>query len=273
VDKSATESVHHCDWPVGDVVDDVLNDEMALVLRLVSLGHAARNKANRKLRQPLSEIAFAVGLDKEQEIVLRYAELIGDELNVKNVRLLDVAAEVMSYQLKPLPKQLGRKYGSQFPAIRNAIMSLDPRIVSTKFQGGESVKVRVNDDKFEILPEEVEVIVEAKEGFSTATEGAYVAALTTELTHELELEGLAREFVRRVQNLRKSADLNVSEMIEVQYSSSKRMAEAVDFHEGYITEETLATSLKKAKKPSGSFQEEYTFGEEKLLVAISPGEK
>jgi isoleucyl-tRNA synthetase len=272
VDSEAPESVHHCDWPVRDSVDEVLNSEMALVLRLVSLGHAARNKANRKLRQPLSEIAFAVGLDKEREVVMRYADLVGDELNVKNVRLLDVTAEVVSYQLKPLPKQLGQKYGSQFPVLRNAILGLDPREASTQLQAGKSVEVKVNGKNFEILPDEVEVIVEAKEGFSTASEGGYLAALTTELTRELELEGLAREFVRRVQDVRKSADLNVNDRIDVQYSSSSQVAEAVEFHQQYITEETLATSLKKVKKPTGDFQEEYKFGNEKLVVAIALSE-
>ncbi|MHA1937183.1 MAG: isoleucine--tRNA ligase [Candidatus Thorarchaeota archaeon] len=272
IDSEAPESVHHCDWPTSDKVDDVLNSEMGLVLRLVSLGHAARNKANRKLRQPLSEIAFAVGLDKERDVVTRYAELLGDELNVKNVRLLDAAAEVVSYQLKPLPKQLGQKYGSKFPALREAILSLDPRETSTQFQAGNPVEVKVNGKKFEVLPDEIEVIVEAKEGFSTASEGGYLAALTTELTRELELEGLAREFVRRVQDVRKSADLNVNDSIEVQYSSSSRVAEAVEFYQAYITEETLATSLKQAKKPAGDFQQEYKFGDEKLIVALSLSE-
>ncbi|MFW9912057.1 MAG: isoleucine--tRNA ligase [Candidatus Thorarchaeota archaeon] len=272
VDSGAPESVHHCDWPVSDSVDEVLNNEMALVLRLVSLGHAARNQANRKLRQPLSEIAFAVGLDKERDVVMRYADLVGDELNVKNVRLLDVTGEVVSYQLKPLPKQLGQKYGSQFPALREAILGLDPRVSSTKLQAGKSIVVEVNGEKFEILPDEVEVIVEAKEGFSTASEGGYLAALTTELTPELELEGLAREFVRRVQNVRKSADLNVNDRIDVQYSSSSRLADAVEFHKQYIAEETLATSLKQVKKPVGDFQEEYKFGDENLVIAIALSE-
>jgi len=273
IDSRAPESVHLCDWPLSDSIDDELNNEMAFVLRLVSLGHAARNQANCKLRQPLSEIAFAVGSDNEQDIVTRYADLISDELNVKNVRLMDVAAEVVSYQLKPLPKQLGQKYGSRFPELRDAILSLDPRTASMLLQNGDSIEVSLDGDKFDILPEEVEVIVEAREGFSTASEGVYLAALTTELTHDLKLEGLAREFVRRVQNLRKSADLNVNDKIEVQYSSSKLMAEAVDFHEAYISEETLSQSLTQTKTPSGHFQEEYAFGDEKLVVAISPSER
>ncbi|MFW9845398.1 MAG: isoleucine--tRNA ligase [Candidatus Thorarchaeota archaeon] len=273
VNPDAPESVHLCDWPEIEEVDEVLNTEMGLVLQLVSLGHAARNKANRKLRQPLSEIAFAVGLDREREVVTRYADLIGDELNVKRVRLLDVTAEVISYQLKPLPKQLGRKYGSHFPAVRDAVLGLDPRTAATKFQEGKSVQVTVNGDELDIMPDEVEVIVEAKEGFSTASEGSYLAALTIELTQELVQEGLAREFVRRVQALRKSADLNINDIIEVQYSSSKQLADAVEAHEKYITEETLATSLRHLKKPEGEFQETYTFGDEKLVVALSPMEE
>jgi isoleucyl-tRNA synthetase len=272
VDSEAPESVHLSDWPETGPIDEVLNNEMELVLGLVSLGHAARNKAHLKLRQPLSEIAFAIGLDKERDIVTRYSDLISNELNVKNVRLLDVAAEVVSYQLKPLPKQLGQKYGSRFPEIRKAILALDPRTASTQFQFGEPVGVFVNGEKFNILPEEVEIIIKAKEGFSTASEGAYLAALTTKLTNELELEGLAREFIRRVQNLRKLADLNVNDRIEVQYCSSERMDEAVQVHKVYISEETLAESLKHAKNTSGKFQEKYTFGDQTLELAISPSE-
>jgi isoleucyl-tRNA synthetase len=273
VESDAPQSVHLCDWPQSDSIDEELNNDMAFILRLVSLGHAARNQANIKLRQPLSEIAFAVGLDSERDVVSKYTALIANELNVKSVRLLDVTAEVVSYQLKPLPRQLGQKYGSRFPELRKAILKLDSRKTATTLQNGDSIEVSLNGDKFEILPEEVEVIVQAKEGFSTASEGPYLAALTTELTHELKLEGLAREFVRRVQNLRKSADLNVNDRIRVQYTSSQLMAEAVEVHETYISEETLAEELKQAKKPTGEFQEEYVFGDEKLVVAISPIEE
>jgi isoleucyl-tRNA synthetase len=269
VETDTPESVHLCGWPKSESIDTELNTEMEFILRLVSLGHAARNQASCKLRQPLSEIAFAVTSDLEQDIVIRYKDVIADELNVKEVRLMDVTAEVISYQLKPLPKQLGQKYGSRFPELRKAILQLDPRKASTQFLNGNSVEVTLNGEKFSILPEEVEVIVEAKKGFSTSSEGSYLAALTTEVTHELKLEGLAREFVRRVQNLRKSADLNVNDRIEIQYSSSKIMAEAVENHRVYISEETLAENLKQVQKPSGKFHEEYTFGDEKLVIAIT----
>ncbi|MFW9850078.1 MAG: isoleucine--tRNA ligase [Candidatus Thorarchaeota archaeon] len=274
-DSKASESVHHCKWPDmnSKAIDEKLNEEMDLVLRLVSLGHASRNQANVKLRQPLSEIAFSVGLDKERAIVEKYSDVLRDELNVKSVRLLDVVSEVVSYDLKPLPKQLGQKYGARFPAVRKAILVLDKRETATRLQAGESVEIQVEGETLVILPEEVEVKVEAKEGFSTASEGSYVSALTTEITTELELEGLARDFVRRVQDLRKSSELNIDDEIEVQYSSSKRVAEAVETNERYIKDETLAIEIVKSDKPTGKYEASYTFGDEKLNLAITPSEK
>ena len=127
-DPHAPESVHLADWPEVDTaaVDEKLNREMALVMKLASLGHAARNKANRKVRQPLAECAFSLGSAEEGRILTQYADILTDELNVKKVRALNAAGEAVSYSLNPLPKQLGQKYGPKFPAIRQAILALDP---------------------------------------------------------------------------------------------------------------------------------------------------
>ena len=139
-------------------------DEMALVKRLVSLGHAARNQAQIRLRQPLSEAAFAVARAEERDIVKRYSELIRDELNVKEVRLLDAVREAAEYQLKPLPKQLGQKYGAQFPAIRSAILALDADQIAPKLLAEEVVTVEADGEQVEILASEVDVLVSPREG-------------------------------------------------------------------------------------------------------------
>ncbi len=130
VQQGAAESVHLAQWPEYDeaMIDEKLNRDMGLVIKLVSLGHAARQKGNRKVRQPLQEAAFSVGTQTERRAVEMYAELIEDELNVKKVRLLDTAVEAVSHTLKPLPKQLGQKYGSRFPAIRDALLASDAEI-------------------------------------------------------------------------------------------------------------------------------------------------
>ena len=125
---------------------------MALVMQLVSLGHSARQKANRKVRQPLAEAAFSVGNATERRAVETYADLFTDELNVKQVRLLDAATEAVSHTVKPLPKQLGQKYGNKFPAIQKAILAMNAEEAAHTLLAGKSLHVQVNGESFDILP-------------------------------------------------------------------------------------------------------------------------
>ncbi len=143
VNENAPISVHLADWPVYHwrAIDEKLNREMALVIKLASLGHAARNKANRKVRQPLAEVAFSIGNIEERGVVEQYADLLADELNVKKVRVLDTAGEAVSYSLNPLPKQLGQKYGGRFPAIRQAILAAQSDEAAQKLLAGGSLSV------------------------------------------------------------------------------------------------------------------------------------
>src|SRR5919109_1499199 len=245
VDTAAPESVHLAAWPeaLPEMIDESLNRDMELVMRLVSLGHSARQKANRKVRQPLAEAAFSVGNTSERKAVETYADLFKDELNVKQVRLLDSATEAISHRVKPLPKQLGQKYGNKFPAIQKTILAMNAEEAAHVLLEGKPLKVQVNGQSYDILPEEVEVKALAKEGFAVAEEGAYVAALITELTPELVREGLAREFVRRVQDLRKTADLDVADRIELFVDASAGLKSAIEAHQEYITAETLTSGL------------------------------
>ena len=271
VDPQAPESVHHTRWPEVDPseLDLQLLKEMRLVQKLVSLGHAARNQANRKLRQPLREAAFAVSSADERKMFAAYKDLLAEELNVKGVRLLDTAREAIEYHLNPLPKQLGQKYGAKYPAIRKAILALDPGELAEQILRGESFDLSLEGETLTIMPDEVEVRVEAHEGFSAVAEGAYLAALVTDLDEELVLEGLAREFVRRVQDLRKQADFQVDDHIAIQYSASQTLDEAIKAHQAYIQGETIADRIEQADKPAGEAIEEHTFDDETLTVAIS----
>lgn len=245
LDETVAESVHLAEWPVYDpqAIDEKLNREMALVMKLASVGHAARNKANRKVRQPLQEAAFAVGNAEEMRVVAAYADLLEDELNVKHVRSLDTTAEAVSYSLNPLPKQLGQKYGSKFPVIRKALLELNPETAARTLLEGKPLELMVAGENLSILPEEVEVRAMAREGFAVASEGSYLAALVTELTPELVKEGLAREFVRRVQDLRKQADLDISDRIHLFYTATPLLSEAVREFQDYIQTETLSLAM------------------------------
>ncbi|OQA25363.1 MAG: Isoleucine--tRNA ligase [Chloroflexi bacterium ADurb.Bin344] len=270
VDPNAMESVHMADWPKADetMIDEPLNHEMDLVINLASLGHSARNKANRKVRQPLSECAFSLGIAENQAVVEKYADVLKDELNVKKVRLLDAASEAMEFTLNPQPKQLGQKYGSLFPAIRKKILEMDSMTTGRQLLEGKSIQVEVDGKTYEILPEEVEVRAVAHEGFVVASEGSNIAALVTTLTPELEREGLSREFVRRVQDLRKTADLDISDRIDVVYEASSELAEAIRENAGYISNETLAVSLKEGPVPADWASVEDSFDGQTVKVGL-----
>ena len=268
--KDAAESVHLAAWPEFDpaLIDEKLNSEMNLVMRLTSLGHAARNKANRKVRQPLSEIAFSVGNQEEERVVKGYAEMLADELNVKHVRLLNAAGEAVSYSLNPLPKQLGQKYGSLYPQIRKEIFALNAETTALQLLAGGAFELNVDGNQMQILPEEVEVRLQAREGYSVASEGAYMAALVTDLTPELAAEGLAREFVRRVQDARKAADLDIADRIRLYFTATVPLQSAVEGYKEYIMTETLTTEMVNGDPPDGLFTAEDSFDGEKVLIGI-----
>jgi isoleucyl-tRNA synthetase len=270
VNKDAPESVHMAEWPVFDeaMIDENLNREMALVMRLTSLGHAARNKAEIKVRQPLAEVAFSVGSAQEARVVEAYTEIMAGELNVRQVRLLGETGEAVSYSLNPLPRQLGSKYKDLFPQIRQALLKMNPDEVAEKFLAEESVVVKVGSESFEILPDEVEVRADAKTGLTVAQEGAYLAALKTELTDELVAEGLAREFVRRVQDFRKQAGFHISDRIHLYFSASERLAGAIESHQEYIMGEVLATKIDSKESPKDAKRPEEAFEFEGETVTI-----
>ncbi len=270
VDKEAPESVHLADWPAYDeaLIDETLNADMRLVMRLASLGHSARNQAAIKVRQPLAEAAFSVGSQKEVRALEEYADLLADELNVKKVSALSSVGEAVSYGLNPLPKQLGQKYQSKFPDVRKAILALDPQESAQALLNGESITITVGDESLEILPDEVEVRAEARSGLEVASEGAYLAALKTDLTPDLVREGLAREFVRRVQDLRKQADFDIADRIFMSVSATENLAQAIEEHRDYIMGETLTLEMKSGVPTSEAATGDFEFDGEQAKVGL-----
>ncbi len=270
LDAGAPASVHHCLWPKVETewLNPELEAEMALVMRLASLGHAARNKAGRKLRQPLAEAAFAVGNARERDVVRRHADLLADELNVKSVRLLDAAAEAVDFSLHPFPKQLGQKYGSRFPAVRQAILALPAEAAAMRLLSGQSIEIEVQGERLTVMPEEVEVRVKAHQGFEAAADGSYVAALRTDLTRDLLLEGIAREIIRHVQEKRKALGLDVADRIELGYAAAGDSAQAVERFAGIIRAEVLADSLYPASSPLPQDAFEIVLDEANKIVLI-----
>ena len=141
--------------------------------------------------------------------------------------------------------------------------------VAKTLHSGSPLKVTVDGENYDILSDEVEVKAMAKEGFAVAEEGSYVAALVTDLTPELIAEGMAREFVRRVQDLRKSADLDVADRVELFVEASAGLRSAIEAHESYIKAETLTTKLSFATPPANTSVVEDEFEGEKVKVGLN----
>jgi len=250
-DPLAPISVHLADWPDfnPEVIDEGKIKEMSLVMRLVTLGHSARNKANLKVRQPLSEAAFAFSNPEDAKVIEKYADLLMEELNVKRVRNLMVAGEAVAYEVVPLPKQLGQKYKNQYPAVKKSILELPTEQAAKELLLGNSIKIKIGKEDFEILPNEVEVRLQAKPGYTVAMEGPLLAALVTELDENLIMEGLAREFVRHIQEARKQAALDIADRIRVAYTATDKLGRAIKAFMEYIKSETLALEMTDAAIP------------------------
>ena len=242
VDAAASDSVHLSRWPSVDpaAIDEQLSADMALAQKITTLGRAARENASLKVRQPLRQVVVRIRAAEEKAGLERMADTLLVELNVKGLAFADGAGELVDVQVHPLPKQLGQKFGRGFPVVRQALAGMDQSDLAARFGAGESVTVEVDGTSYEVAPEDVEVRSNPRAGFSVAEDGGYLVAVTTDLTPELVLEGQAREVVRRVQQLRKDAGLDISDRIVLHLGESALLRALFEQHGGYVTDEVLA---------------------------------
>jgi isoleucyl-tRNA synthetase len=268
-------SVHLVDWPDYDpaLIDEEKIREMSLLMRMVTLGHSARNKAGIKVRQPLSEASFVFSNLGDAGVIEKYADLLKDELNVKKVRNLVAADEAVAYEIVPLPKQLGQKYKNQYPQLRKTILELPADETALNLLSGKNLKVKVGKEHFEILPDEVEVRLQARPGYTVAAEGPMLAALVIDLDEGLVNEGLAREFVRHVQEARKQSGLEIADRICLAYSATDKLHKAIQVFTEYIKSETLAVDLDDAAVPNELPNASDEFDGEQVTIWIKKKEK
>ena len=244
-DPTAPESVHLTSWPEPDnsLMDADLLAQMSLLMQVVSLGRAARQKAGLKVRQPLAEMLVKVKTPEERETISKLRDQILDELNVKALDFVGEDSELVTYILRAEPKLLGPKYGKRLPDIQTALGALDARQAARTLRSGEALALSVQGETLLLAPEEVKVYAHERAGYSVAEENGYLAAVATTLTPELQREGLARELVRRLQDMRKNAGLEISDRIVVRYQAGTAVATVIQEFNDSIAQEILATSL------------------------------
>ena len=254
VDTDAPESVHLTDFPVADrsLIDAELSEAMRLAMRVASLGRAARQKAQIKVRQPLQRVMVAVETKKEEEALLGTIKAqVLEELNVKGVQILERAGITRFIALKPNLALLGPKLGDQLPMVTKALESPSVTMATTALAGQA---VEVEGHKLE--PGEVLVVTTEVEGYAVAREGPYLVAVDTTLTDDLRDEGLARELVHRIQTMRRSADFQITDRIVTWYSGDERTARVMAQHGDYVRQETLSTELREGDPDTDAYTEE-----------------
>ena len=277
------ESVHLDSYPEADAskIDGRLSEATRLAMRLSSLGRAARSKSSIKVRQPLEKALVKLRSPEEERLLKRVAPQVREELNVKEVTVIQDEEEVLEWQLRPNTALLGPKYGAKLGHVLEAISKADPRKVRSKLtapppssltdrlrgkrgaqprQGllyslPEDAARRVVVGDFVLEPGEVKIIDTDRQGYSVTSEAGYTVAVTTEISHDLAMEGMARELVHRIQNMRRSAGFDIADHIITYLQGGTELDEVVSKYGDYIRQETLSRELVKAAPVEDAYVE------------------
>jgi isoleucyl-tRNA synthetase len=259
VDQSAPESVHHCDFPLAEeaLIDDELMERMDLAIKIAGLGRSARGLAGIKLRQPLAEAVVVGPFDGRQDPLGSLAELVIDELNVKEVRFTEDPAELISYRLRPDLSVLGPRFGAMLPTIRRELETLDAASWVSRLEGGEPLKLTIDEEIVELLPDEVAVETVSRVGYQVSQEGDFLVGVDLTLTEDLIREGWARELVRRIQTLRKESGFRIEDKIDLHYEGDEELTRVMQDYQEYIGRETLSLQMAEGRGPGGSQSESF----------------
>ena len=264
VDKSAPESIHLCSFPEVDatLIDKNLEDQMTKVLDIVVLGRAARNGSSRKNRQPLNTMYVKL----EGEVEDSFIDIIREELNIKKVDFTGEVDNFVTYTFKPQLKTLGPKYGKQLGEIRNALSSIDGNAAKKQLDESGKLTLALSSGEIELETEDLLIDAAQKEGFFTVSDKGVTVALDTVLTEELIEEGFVRELISKIQTMRKEADFNVTDHIEITLSGSDLVCDIASRKTADISGDTLADSLVIGE--ALGFTKEWDINDQKVTIGV-----
>jgi isoleucyl-tRNA synthetase len=239
-DKSLT--VHTAYYPECNdaLLDEHVEERMDLVKQISGLGRGIREKESIKVRQPLQEILVD---GKYKDLIQDLAPLIKEELNVKEVVFCEELSEYMNFSLKPDFRAAGPVLGKKIKAFGAALAKEDPVAFQAKLESDGKVLMELDGEETEVTSDLVDVRIDAKEGFAVAMENNVFAILDTEITPELESEGLSREIVSKIQQMRKQKDYEMMDRIDIALDCDEKVSAAVSEYEDYIKKETLADNI------------------------------
>ena len=255
------ESVHLAEFPLEntDLINEVVEERMDLVRDVCSLGRFAREEVNIKVRQPIQSLI----LPKSDEMIIGdLLDVIKEELNVKEVVFKEDMTTYLEYIVKPNFKVLGKTLGPKVKELQEVLSKLTSKEISQITDGGLTIKLDGED--FTLTDEMVLISIKQKEGYASTSNNRTCVVLETELTEELILEGLAREFVRKVQSLRKDADFVITDHINIYYNGTETIDKMLDMYRDYIMGEVLGEKLVKDDK----LEEYFELNDEKAAIKV-----
>ena len=249
VDETALESIHLCLFPEADesLIDPALEESMDAVLKIVTLGRAARNSANIKNRQPIGKMF----IQSPTQLDSYYTDIIVDELNVKAAEYTDDASSFISYSFKPQMRTLGPKFGKRLGAIRNALAALDGASAMAELKENGSITLSEVGDDVVLTEEDLLISTEQTEGYVAQQDGGYTVVLDTNLTPELIEEGFFREIVSKIQTMRKEAGFEVMDRITVGYETDDETAAVFAANADRIAGEVLGDAVSAGADSEG----------------------
>ncbi|MEK7818249.1 MAG: isoleucine--tRNA ligase [Bacteroidota bacterium] len=267
--KENVDSVHlsEIENPDLNLIDEQLEIKMEQAIRVVGIVRAIRMKSNLKVRQPLKKILIPVIDKKDEEIFLSMKDVILEEINVKELELISGDSSIVNKKAKPNFRVLGQKYGKEVQQVASIIKNLNSTEI-TLLQKNGSASFNINSQSYIITNEDFEIHFDDVQGWLVESDGKVTVALDTEITEELKKEGLAREFVNRIQNMRKDAGFEVTDRIKISVSSSEEFLHSILAKKEYITKETLAVDLNLGE-PNGDFKSSEEIENYKCEIVIS----
>jgi len=248
VSPDAPFSVHLCDWPQvrEELIDEQLTNETHLVMRMVGLGRAAREKAQIRVRQPLNALYVRVPSSNEEEALRRLKDQVLEELNIKRLELMSADSDMLAYTLRPQVKVLGPKYGplvQKILALFKTFTAHEAQIAASELSTKGRLTIALGEQEVTLLADEVEVVATARPGFVTAEERGYIVALETTITPQLREEGMVRDLTHFVQDMRKKAGFNIEDHIGLALFTDTELAQILQEYGEAIMAETLAGNL------------------------------
>ena len=264
--SEAVESIHLTDLPEGGEINKELETKMEIAQHVVYLTRAIRAKSNLKVRQPLKKLLVVIDKSKKESLA-KVKEVILEEVNIKELEIVDDDSIIVNKSAKPNFKTIGPKFGNKVKSVTERIKNFTGSEIDS-LESGNSVTIEIDGENINIVSEDVEILSEQIAGWIVESENGLTVAVDTQLTKELISEGLAREFVNRIQNMRKEAGFQVTDKINVEFSGNKEFIDAINSFSTYISVETLAEKIINNEKPNGEYLQDWKIGGSDVKIKI-----